>query len=174
MGAVWGCWTPPRSPMTWSATWWRCSPHSVPASTAAGRPATGRARRSRRRVMADTALRTVAAPFVADPVAGVCIRDRLKQLTEQDETVLRAVGARLASRAADDLKTRIADGLGHSPETWAARKRELTAMASSRWAGSITKASHDQWALSRRAQAQHIHSLQDGIEMLRYRLSQPI
>jgi hypothetical protein len=35
-------------------------------------------------------------------------------------------------------------GRGHSA------KRELTGCASARWAGSITKATHDQWALARR------------------------
>jgi IS605 OrfB family transposase len=40
-----------------------------------------------------TALRGMAAPFVADPATGVCIRTRLKGLTDQDEAVLGQVGA---------------------------------------------------------------------------------
>ncbi|SHI24933.1 hypothetical protein SAMN05444521_6141 [Streptomyces sp. 3214.6] len=95
-------------------------------------------------------LREVAAPFVALGPSGVAIRTRLGDLTPEDEKVLRLVGAHLGSLASKDLKARCADGLEHSAETWAARKRELTGEASSRWAGSITKATHDQWALARR------------------------
>jgi hypothetical protein len=47
-------------------------------------------------------------------------------------------------------------------------------VSSSRWAGSITKATHDQWALARRAQAAHLQSLQAGVETLAHRLSLPI
>ncbi|MEU7820529.1 hypothetical protein [Catellatospora sp. NPDC049133] len=47
-------------------------------------------------------------------------------------------------------------------------------MSSSRWAGSITRASHDQWALSRRRLDAHIRGLEAGIAMLAHRLAQPI
>ncbi|MFD3622912.1 IS200/IS605 family accessory protein TnpB-related protein, partial [Streptomyces sp. NPDC058676] len=53
-----------------------------------------------------------------------------------DERVLRLVGAHLGSLASKDLKVRCRDGLEHSGEAWAVRKRELTALSSSRWAGS--------------------------------------
>ncbi|MFE3449773.1 IS200/IS605 family accessory protein TnpB-related protein [Nonomuraea sp. NPDC059194] len=119
-------------------------------------------------------LRAIDAPFVALGPSGVAIRDRLKHLTPEDETVLRLVGDHLGSLASRDLKARCADGLEHSADTWAARKRALTAESSSRWAGSITKASHDQWALSRRCQLAHIDSLEAGVRTLRHRLSQPI
>jgi IS605 OrfB family transposase len=119
-------------------------------------------------------LRAIARPFVADGPTGVSIRDRLKGLTLVDEEVLRAVGVHLGSWASKDLKTRCAQGLEHSATTWAARKRELTPASSSRWAGAITKATHDQWALSRRGQAAHIQSLQAGIATLTHRLALPI
>ncbi|MGW2940173.1 IS200/IS605 family accessory protein TnpB-related protein, partial [Streptomyces sp. NPDC001156] len=90
------------------------------------------------------------------------------------EEVLRLVGAHLGSLAARDLKRRCADGLEHSADRWAKRKRDLTGESSSRWAGSITKATHDQWALSRRAQLAHIHSLQAGVQTIAHRLSLPI
>ncbi|WP_369149477.1 hypothetical protein [Streptomyces sp. R44] len=77
----------------------------------------------------------------------------------------------LASR---DLACRVRDGLDHSTDTWAARKRELTALSSSRWAGSVTSNTHDQWGLSRRAQHAHLRSLDAGIGMLRHRLSLPV
>jgi hypothetical protein len=71
-------------------------------------------------------------------------------------------------------KARCVDGLGHDGDKWAARKRELTKESSSRWAGAITKTTHDQWALSRRCLIAYIHNLEAGIETLRHRLSLPI
>ncbi|MFE7392829.1 IS200/IS605 family accessory protein TnpB-related protein [Streptomyces sp. NPDC057582] len=119
-------------------------------------------------------VRELAASFVVPGPCGVAVRDRLKHLTPQDERVLRAVGAHQGALASGDLKARCADGLGHSAQTWAARKRELTARSSSRIAGAITKATHDQWALARRCQAAHIQSLAAGIRTLRHRLSLPV
>ncbi|WP_406468980.1 IS200/IS605 family accessory protein TnpB-related protein [Streptomyces sp. NBC_01594] len=119
-------------------------------------------------------LRELAVPFVAPGPCGVAIRDRLKHLTPQDEKVLRAVGAHQGALASRDLKTRCADGLEHGADTWAARKRELTKESSSRIAGAITNATHDQWALARRCQAAHIRNLDAGIRTLRHRLSLPI
>ncbi|MFI1287637.1 IS200/IS605 family accessory protein TnpB-related protein [Streptomyces sp. NPDC020792] len=117
-------------------------------------------------------LREVAAPFVVPGPSGVAIRSSLKGLTVQDATVLRQVGALLGSLASRDLQA--AAGLDHDGEQWARRKRALTGQSSSRWAGSITKATHDQWALARRGQLAHIHSLQAGVETITHRLSQPI
>ncbi|WP_443056646.1 IS200/IS605 family accessory protein TnpB-related protein [Streptomyces sp. MUM 178J] len=76
--------------------------------------------------------------------------------------------------ASADLVRRCRDALEHSTGTWAARKRDLTAASSSRWAGSVTSSTHDQWGLSRRAQHQHLQSLEAGIRTLRHRLSLPI
>jgi IS605 OrfB family transposase len=121
-----------------------------------------------------TQLRAIGAPFVAPGPAGVAIRDRLKGLTGDDEEVLRLTGELLGGLASRDLKQRCADGLEHSTQAWAARKRALTEQSSSRWAGSITKATHDQWALARRCQLAHIQSLEAGIGTLRHRLSLPI
>ncbi|MCX4531486.1 transposase [Streptomyces sp. NBC_01669] len=119
-------------------------------------------------------LRKLAVPFVVPGPCGVAIRDRLKRLTSQDEMVLRAVGEHQGRLSSRDLKERCADGHDHSAQTWAARKRELTARSSSRIAGAITKATHDQWALARRCQAAHIQNLAAGIKTLRHRLSLPI
>src|SRR5262249_23274454 len=124
--------------------------------------------------MRGESLRTIAAPFVAVGPLGVAIRTRLGHLSAKDEEVLRLVGAHLGSLASRDLKRRRADGLEHSTHTWAGRKRALTGESSSRWAGSITKATHDQWALARRAQLAHIHSLQVGVRTIAHRLSLPI
>lgn len=119
-------------------------------------------------------LRSIEAPFVALGPSGVAIRDRLKHLTDMDHKVLRMVGEHLGRLASQDLKSRCADGLDHNTDTWAARKQGLTGASSSRWAGSITKATHDQWALSRRCQLTHIQGLEAGVHTLMHRLSQPI
>ncbi|MET7857742.1 IS200/IS605 family accessory protein TnpB-related protein [Streptomyces sp. NPDC005318] len=119
-------------------------------------------------------LRELAASFVAPGPCGVAVRDRLKHLTAQDDMVLRAVGAHQGALASGDLKARCADGLEHGADTWASRKRELTALSSSRIAGAITKATHDQWALARRCQVAHIQNLAAGIKTLRHRLSLPV
>ncbi|MFE9867160.1 IS200/IS605 family accessory protein TnpB-related protein [Streptomyces sp. NPDC005506] len=119
-------------------------------------------------------LRKLTASFVVSGPCGVAIRDRLKHLTPQDEVVLRAVGAHQGALASRDLKARCADGLEHGADTWAARKRELTGVSSSRIAGAITKATHDQWALARRCQAAYIRNLDAGSRTLRHRLSLPL
>jgi hypothetical protein len=104
----------------------------------------------------------------------VAVHDRLKNMTPGDEEVLRAAGAHLGRLASSDLRRRCADGNGHGSGAWAARKQGLTAGSSSRWAGSVTKATHDQWALARRGQAAHIQDLAAGVSTLRHRLSRPI
>ncbi|NEC06163.1 transposase [Streptomyces sp. SID7909] len=119
-------------------------------------------------------VREVAASFVVAGPSGVAVRGRLKHLTAQDERVLRALGAYQGGLASRDLKARCADGLEHSAGSWASRKRGLTGVSSSRIAGAITKASHDQWALARRCLAAHIRSLEAGIRTLRHRLSLPV
>ncbi|MER5668898.1 hypothetical protein ABT113_51210, partial [Streptomyces mirabilis] len=119
-------------------------------------------------------LRAVAAPFVVPGPSGVAVRDRLKQLTADDEQVLRLVADHLGSLASRDLKARCAAGPDHDSEAWAERKRALTGPSSSRWAGSITKATHDQWALARRTQLAHLQGLEAGVRTVTYRLSLPL
>lgn len=119
-------------------------------------------------------VRELAGSFVVSGPCGVAVRDRLKHLTPQDESVLRAVGEHQGRLASRDLKARCADGLEHSADTWASRKRNLTALSSPRIAGAITKATHGQWALARRCQAAHIQTLEAWIRTLRHRLSLPI
>ncbi|MCX4991147.1 transposase [Streptomyces sp. NBC_00568] len=119
-------------------------------------------------------LRVVGASFVVPGPSGVAVRDRLKGLTVGDEMVLRLVGDHLGSLASGDLKARCAAGLEHDTEGWASRKRELTGLSSSRWAGALTKATHDQWALARRGQAAHIQQLESGVNTIRRRLSLPL
>jgi hypothetical protein len=119
-------------------------------------------------------LRQVAASFVVPGPSGVAIRCSLKGLSAQDGKVLRLVGDLLSSLASRDLKARCAAGLDHDSDQWAQRKRFLTEQSSSRWAGSITEATNDQWALARRGQLACIQNLQGGVDAIRQRLSLPI
>ncbi|MGW3682537.1 IS200/IS605 family accessory protein TnpB-related protein [Streptomyces prasinus] len=119
-------------------------------------------------------LRELAAPCVVPGPSGVAVRTRLKQLSAADEEVLRRVGVHLGALAGRDLKARCRDGLEHDAGAWAARKRELTPLSSARWAGAITKATHDQWALARRCTLAHLQCLQAGVRTLRHRLALPL
>jgi IS605 OrfB family transposase len=119
-------------------------------------------------------LRELAAPFVVPGPSGAAVRDRLKHLTAADEQVLRLVGDHLGSLACRDLKARCAAGLDHDGDSWAERKRVLTGLSSSRWAGSITKATHDQWGLARRAQRAHLQGLETEVRTIAHRLSLPL
>src|SRR3954469_4236996 len=118
-------------------------------------------------------LREVAASFVVPGPAGVAIRDRLR-VSAADAAVLTEVGVYLGTLAAGDLAERSRQGLGHDAASWAVRKRSLTGRSSARWAGSITKASHDQWALARRGQAAHMAWLRRQIASIEARLARPL
>ncbi|MEV3909104.1 transposase [Streptomyces canus] len=118
-------------------------------------------------------LREVAASFVVPGPAGVAVRDRLR-VSDADAAVLTEVGVFLGSLAAGDLAERSRQGLGHDAASWAVRKRSLTGRSSARWAGSITKASHDQWALARRGQAAHMAWLRRQITSIEARLARPL
>ncbi|MFE9887818.1 IS200/IS605 family accessory protein TnpB-related protein [Streptomyces scopuliridis] len=118
-------------------------------------------------------LRAVAVPFAVPGPSGVAVRTRLR-LSAVEVGVLREVGGLLGSLASGDLAVRCRDGLAHDGERWAGRKRVLTGRSSSRWAGAITKATHDQWALARRGLAAHIRGLEAGIATVRHRFSLPV
>ncbi|MGW5866685.1 IS200/IS605 family accessory protein TnpB-related protein [Streptomyces sp. NPDC055239] len=119
-------------------------------------------------------LRPIEAPFVALGPSGAAIRDRLGHLTPEDDKVLRLIGDHQGRLASADLKTRCEAGKDHDNDAWAARKRDLTVKSSSRIAGTITKATHDQYGLARRCLLAYIQNLEAGIRMLMHRLSQPI
>jgi hypothetical protein len=99
-------------------------------------------------------LRKVAPSFAVAGPGGMRVRTRLR-LSAQDEAVLRAAGRHLGSLAAADLAARCAEGRldakGRAVSR-AARKSALTAASSSRWAGTITRTTEDQWQLSWRNQ----------------------
>ncbi|WP_329345168.1 transposase [Streptomyces sp. NBC_01352] len=118
-------------------------------------------------------LRKLATSFVVPGPAGVAIRDRLR-VSAADTVALAEVGVYLGSLAAGDLAERSRQGLAHDAAGWAMRKRALTGRSSARWAGSITKATHDQWALARRGQAAHLAWLRGQIASIEARLTRPL
>ena len=85
---------------------------------------------------------SIAAPIILSRPGGARVRTRLR-LTAADEAVLRTVGTQLGHLASADLAWRCR--LGSGDEQRALRKRVLTHQSSSRWAGSITRTSNDQW-----------------------------
>ncbi|MFJ3305230.1 IS200/IS605 family accessory protein TnpB-related protein [Streptomyces sp. NPDC086549] len=103
----------------------------------------------------------------------MAVRARLR-VSQTDAAVLGEVGAFLGSLAAGDLAQRSRQGLAHDAASWAARKRGLTPGSSARWAGSITKATHDQWALARRGQAAEMVWLRGQIARVEARLARPL
>ena len=120
-------------------------------------------------------LRTLAVPFVAAAPAGARVRTRLR-VSAQDEAVLRAAGSHLGSLAGRDLAVRCAQGRldakGRAASR-AARKRALTAGASSRWAGAITRTSEDQWQLAERNLRSEAASLRARVRKVEARLAVP-
>ncbi|MFH9005571.1 IS200/IS605 family accessory protein TnpB-related protein [Streptomyces afghaniensis] len=117
--------------------------------------------------------RELVAPFVVPGPSGVAIRARLR-LSEADTAVLHEVGTFLGSLAAADLAVRSRHGTAHDATVWAGRKRALTSSTSSRWAGSITKAVNDQWALGRRGQMAEMTWLRGQITSIEARLARPL
>lgn len=116
-------------------------------------------------------LRPLAAPFTVAAPSGARIRDRLR-VTAEDAQVLRLLGEHLGSHQRRDLARRIT--IGNVPardNQRAERKRALTAVSSSRWAGAITRASEDQYQLAMRTLQAHRVSLQRAIRVINQRLA---
>jgi hypothetical protein len=116
-------------------------------------------------------LRAIAAPFVAVPPAGARIRTRLR-LSAVDQAVLRQVGEYLGRLAGGDLAERGRLGLGDSERF--RRKRSLTAACSSRWAGTITRTSDNQWQRAFRNLLEERAGLRRAIRRLSARLAAPV
>jgi hypothetical protein len=118
-------------------------------------------------------LRVLAPPRLAEHSGAMAVRTRL-HLSERDERVVAELGEFLGELASRDLAERILLGAEHTAKDFARRKRELTALSSSRWAGTLTRGSNDQWALARRAQAAHLAELEQAIATVSARLSVPV
>jgi hypothetical protein len=120
-------------------------------------------------------LRVIRGPFVVAPPEGARVRTRLRASAE-DEAVLRAVGRHLGSLASADLAARCAEGRLNSKGrtvSWRERKRALTAVSSSRWAGAVTRTSEDQWQTAERNLRTEKSSLQARVKRIESRLAVP-
>jgi hypothetical protein len=67
--------------------------------------------------MAESKLRPIEAPFIAFGPSGVAIRTRLKDLTSEDDKVLRAVGAHLGMLA-PAARSPLVKNLAARPPRW--------------------------------------------------------
>ncbi len=116
-------------------------------------------------------LRRIGEPVVASPPAGVRVRTRL-HLSEDEAAALGTLGEYLGSVYRRELAHRIS--MGHldlkAHAVWRAeRKQAVTAVASSRWAGAITRASEDQYQLGMRALTAQVADLRAAIAVLERR-----
>jgi hypothetical protein len=114
---------------------------------------------------------SIATPIILSRPAGARVRTRLR-LTAADEAVLRTVGTQLGHLASADVAWRCR--LGSGDEQRALRKRVLTHQSSSRWAGSITRTSNDQWERARANLADHRIQLRRATRRIEARLRVPV
>jgi hypothetical protein len=119
------------------------------------------------------ALRTIAPPFTVAPPSGVRIRDRLR-VDLADGKVLTLVGQHLGRQQRADLAERVAIGpVPVKDNRRAERKKKLTAVSSSRWAGAMTRAAEDQYQLSMRCLYDERAGLRRAISTIARRLATP-
>jgi hypothetical protein len=116
-------------------------------------------------------MRSISAPFVVARPAGARVRTRLR-LTTADQVVVRAVGEHLGGLAGADLAWRCR--LGPAPDQRTVRKRTLTRRSSSRWAGSITRTSNDQWQRASANLTDRRIALLRASRVIRSRLAVPV
>ncbi|MDX3226168.1 hypothetical protein [Streptomyces sp. ME19-01-6] len=118
-------------------------------------------------------LRAIAPPFTVAAPSGARIRDRLR-VDGADEKVLTLVGQHLGRHRRADLAERVAIGLVPvKGNRRAERKKKLTGVSSSRWAGAITRASEDQYQLSMRCLYDERAGLRRAIKKIARRLAVP-
>ncbi|MFE1553455.1 hypothetical protein ACFW6V_00515 [Streptomyces sp. NPDC058734] len=95
-------------------------------------------------------------------------------MSADDARVLRVVGGHLGGCARADLAERLRIGrVAVKGNRRAERKRALTKVSSSRWAGAMTRASEDQYQLSLRCLFDERASLRRAIARIRQRLAVP-
>jgi hypothetical protein len=127
------------------------------------------ARRARRK----RGLPALAAPFTVAAPSGARIRDRLR-LTPADREVLTLAGELLGHQQRADLAERVRIGDVPVPGNQrAARKKKLTAVSSSRWAGAMTRTSEDQYRLAMRCLHDEQAGLRRAVRKIQQRLAAP-
>jgi hypothetical protein len=118
-------------------------------------------------------LRTMAVPFTVAAPTGARLRDRLR-VTAAEAGVLRLVGEHLGHHQRADLAERVSLGRVKVKENRRAeRKKALTSVSSSRWAGAMTRASEDQYQLSMRCLYDERAGLRRAIRTIQRRLAVP-
>ena len=118
-------------------------------------------------------LRALQAPFTVAAPSGARIRDRLRP-SVADEKVLRLAGEHLGHHQRADLAERVRLGQVPAKNTQRTeRKKKLTAVSSSRWAGAMTRASEDQYQLSMRCLHDERAGLRRAIRTISRRLAAP-
>jgi hypothetical protein len=118
-------------------------------------------------------LRRIAAPFVVAVASGASTRDRLRP-TPAEAEVLAAVGEFLGGLYRADFAARAREGRLDAEGRAGSRrdrKRDLTSLSSSRWAGAITRRSEDQWSLGMRTLYDHRAGLRAALRTLDDRLA---
>jgi hypothetical protein len=113
-------------------------------------------------------LRRIADPVVAAGPAGVRIRTRIHP-TGVEAGALAVMGEFLGSVYRGELAGRVRLGRvdRKAQAAWRAeRKRAVTAVSSSRWAGAITRAVEDQYQLGMRGVAAQVTHLRAAVEVL--------
>ena len=116
-------------------------------------------------------LRRIADPVVAAAPAAVRIRTRI-HVSETEAPALSAIGDLLGSVYRGELAERIRLGRldPKSQARWRAqRKQALTAVSSSRWAGTINRAVENQFQLGMRGVAAHVAGLGAAVAVLEAR-----
>jgi IS605 OrfB family transposase len=101
----------------------------------------------------------------------VRIRTRI-HLSEAEAAAVGAVGSFLGGVYRGELAGRVRRGVldRQSPAGWRAeRKRAVTSVSSSRWAGAITRAVQDQYQLGMRGLGAHVGDLRRAVEVLEAR-----
>ncbi|KAK1178639.1 hypothetical protein B7755_011140 [Streptomyces sp. NBS 14/10] len=118
-------------------------------------------------------MRAIAPPFTVAAPSGARIRDRLR-VDGADEKVLTLVGQHLGRHQRADLTERVTIGLVPVKDNRRAeRKKKLTGVSSSRWAGAMTRASEDQYQLSMRCLYDERAGLRRAIGKITRRLAVP-
>lgn len=113
-------------------------------------------------------LRRITDPFVVASPAGLRIRTRLHP-TDAEAEALEDIGRFLGGLYRTELAGRAAAGRLDRPrraEWRRERKRTLTAVTSSRWAGAMTRAVEDQYQLGMRSAAADVASLTAAVNAL--------
>lgn len=116
-------------------------------------------------------LRRIGDPVVAAGPAGARIRTRI-HLTGGEAHAVAAIGEYLGSVYRAELAVRVELGRldrKHHALWRAERKQAVTVVASSRWAGAITRAVEDQYQLGMRALAAHVDDLRSAIAVVEAR-----